>query len=381
MRIGLISGEYPPMQGGVADFTRELGRAFVAQQHRIFVLTSRRGIGLDDPYVTVSPIVQNWNAASLRTVRRWIREKRLDVVNLQYQTAAYNMAGLIHLIPRLVCSVPVVTTFHDLRVPYLFPKAGRLREWVVRTLARDSDAVIVTNAQDEQRLAREGIARVHRIPIGSNIESSLPSDFDRSAWRVRFGVEPEEILVGYFGFVNHSKGVDTLLEALAQVRADGMPLKLLMIGGRTGDSDPTNAAYARRIDDLIASLGLEKYVLRTGYVTPGEVSASFAACDLCALPYRDGVSFRRGSFMAALAHGCPIITTSPAVPMPELANKENVYLVAPGSVSGLAAALQILAEGLALRLRLAEGARALAEYFTWDRIAQQTAALFAGLVK
>ncbi len=67
--------------------------------------------------------------------------------------------------------------------------------------------------------------------------------------------------------------------------------------------------------------------------------------------------------------------------MPELANKENVYLVAPGSVSGLAAALQILAEGLALRLRLAEGARALAEYFTWDRIAQQTAALFAGLVK
>jgi hypothetical protein len=30
MKIGLITGEYPPMQGGVGAFTQELARAMAA---------------------------------------------------------------------------------------------------------------------------------------------------------------------------------------------------------------------------------------------------------------------------------------------------------------------------------------------------------------
>jgi len=40
MRIGLITGEYPPMQGGVGDFTHELGKALAALGHEVHVLTS-----------------------------------------------------------------------------------------------------------------------------------------------------------------------------------------------------------------------------------------------------------------------------------------------------------------------------------------------------
>ena len=39
MHILLISGEYPPMQGGVGDYTQEMAREFVAQGHQVSVLT------------------------------------------------------------------------------------------------------------------------------------------------------------------------------------------------------------------------------------------------------------------------------------------------------------------------------------------------------
>ncbi len=380
MRIGLISGEYPPMQGGVADFTRELARAFAGLGHAVFVLSGVPGVGADDPGVVVSACVRDWNRASLGRVSGWARQNRLDVVNLQYQTAAYRMAGGIHLLPRLRGPAPFVTTFHDLRPPYLFPKAGALRQRAVWMLARGSDAVIVTNGEDEERLRRlGGVARLRRIPIGSNIPGEPPEGFSREAWRERLGVRPGEVLVGYFGLLNRSKGVDHLLRALARLAEAAPPLKLLLIGGRAGASDPTNAAYAAEIDALVGELGLAERVLRTGYVDGREVGGYLRACDCCALPYTDGASLRRGSLMAALAHGCPILTTRPAWPEPGLVHGENVFLVEVGSAEALAAALQTLAAQPALRWQLGEGARRLADSFTWEHIAAQTVALYEEL--
>ncbi len=382
MRIGLITGEYPPMQGGVADFTRELGRALLALGHEIHVLTSRSGGGVATDGLKVSASVSNWNRASLRTVQQWVAQNELDVINLQYQTAAYDMAPLIHLLPRLTGDTPFVATFHDLRVPYLFPKAGPIRDWWVLRLARDASAAIVTNVEDERRLRLAGVvSHTARIPIGSNISGKLPGSYDRSAWRKKLGVGPEECLIAYFGFLNSSKGVDVLLKAMAAAVSTGLPLKLVIIGGRTGASDPTNAAYAREIDALAEVLGLGERVTWTGFVESGDVSAFLTCADLCALPFVDGVSFRRGSYMAALAHGCPTVTTIPGQPIPELQERENVMLVPPGDVEALAAALVELASDEALRQRLGQGASALHAQFTWDRIAAQTASLFAGLLK
>ena len=41
MKIGLITGEYPPQQGGVGDFTRELARALIAAGHEAQVITTQ----------------------------------------------------------------------------------------------------------------------------------------------------------------------------------------------------------------------------------------------------------------------------------------------------------------------------------------------------
>jgi glycosyltransferase involved in cell wall biosynthesis len=312
-----------------------------------------------------------------------VRRLDLDVLNVQYQAAAYDLHPAVNFLSLLGFRLwgwrprpTVVVTFHDLKVPYLFPKAGPLRDGVVTLLARHADASIVTNRADELGLIPRRVGRVARIPIGSNIAPLLPGSYDRDAWRARLGLTPTNLLLGFFGFFNARKGVETLVRALATLPQN---VHLLFIGGTVGSSDATNRAYADHIIALIADLDLEDRVHYTGYVPPDEVSAAFTAIDLCVLPYADGISFHHGTLMAALAHGQPILSTLPLVDLPELVHGENVWLVSPEDPDALAVAIAALADAPAQRQRLAQGAAELSAQFAWDHIAARTVALIESI--
>ncbi len=381
MRVGLITGEFAPMQGGVGDFSRELSKALADLGHEVYILT-RVGCGADDlpPECYLDPVIDRWGWSLARRVRRWVKAHDLEVINLQYQAAAFGLHPAVNLLPGRMAGAPLAVTFHDLKVPYLFPKAGPLRWWTVLTLARRAAGVIVTNREDQLTLERgRSVGRLALIPIGSNIAAQPPAGYDRAAWRERWGVRPDETLLAYFGFLNESKGGEDLIETLHWLRNKEIPAKLLMVGGRTGSSDATNQAYADRIDALISRLGVQDLVLWTGYTSAQEVSANLLSADACLLPYRDGASFRRGSFMAALAHGLPIITTTPAVDLHQLRHRRNVYLAPPAAPVAYGEAVATLREDSALRERLAAGASALAQEFGWESIATLTAGVFADL--
>ncbi len=402
MRVLFLTGEFPPMQGGVGDCTHEIARGLAARGADVRVLTSTKADTHHASRITVLPIVKNWDWANLRVIARVIRDFAPDIAHIQYQTGAFAMRPAIDFAPRWLHFLPclrgrarvgVVTTFHDLRVPYLFPKAGRVREWVTRELARSSDAVIATNDEDYARLLTWNLRLATLIPIGSNIPTNEPANYQTAAWRKQLGVRDGEILLCYFGFLNESKGGETLIRALALVPN----AKLLMIGGQVGASDPTNLAYLSKVQSLISNLQLTDRVLWTDYTPPEIVTANFRAADLCVLPYRDGASYRRGTLMAALAHGCALVTTMPRVgakhlppstalrsaqdeanasPLPALRDGENCLLVPPDDPRALADAIQRAAASPELRAKIGAGARELAQHFTWDKIAQQHLELY-----
>jgi len=389
MRIAIVTAEYPPLEGGVGDFTRQLGLALTAQGHEIHILTNLDGkpdITQEDG-VTIHREIGDWGWACHHRINRWIHKLAPEIVNIQYQAAAYQMRGGINLFPRWQgrdLEAPLVTTFHDLLPPYLFPKAGPLRQWAVWQMARYCDGVIVTNDEDYTTLSQSLDAGGQRpqtrlIHIGSNIAPSPPPDYDRCIWRSHHRLPDDALLVGFFGFLNASKGVKTLLNALAHLVEAGMPVYLVFIGGRTGSSDITNLTYADEIDALIAALGLQERVLRTGFTTPTEVSAALLAADICVLPYRDGASLRRGTLHACLAHGLPIITTTPRAPIPALQDGENLLLVPPQDPAALAEAILRLWHEPDLRLHLGQQAAALAAEFSWERIAAHTVEFFRQL--
>lgn len=388
MRVLFITGEFPPMQGGVGDYTWSLGVALTQRGVDVHVLTSNKAgpahlipSGIDDVYADIT----NWRWGLARHVQSVVREVQPDVVHIQYQSAAYDVHPAINLLPRALRKVKqspaTAVTFHDLRTPYIFPKAGPLRWRANLALADHANAVIVTNAEDEARLRSEPAVagKMYEVPIGANIQPNSPTDFQRATQRAAWGVGENDLLLAYFGFLNDSKGGEELMLAVARLAALGVPVHLLMIGGQVGASDLTNRAYLQRVEQSIQDMGLSDRVHWTGYITADEVSANFCAADIVVLPYRDGVSFRRGSLMAAIAHGRPVISTEPVVEIPELKHQENIWLTPVRSPELLTQAASYLWQHPALRERLGAGAQELAQQFTWDAIADRHVEIYRAI--
>ena len=84
--------------------------------------------------------MDRWDWRILFTLPRVAIRQAWDVVHIHYQPGAFGLHGAICLLPRFIRRYPtppaIVTTFHDLQVPYLFPKAGGLRRRIVQDMAR-----------------------------------------------------------------------------------------------------------------------------------------------------------------------------------------------------------------------------------------------------
>jgi len=377
LHILLISGEYPPLPGGVGDYTRCLAAALRDESARVSVLTTDKvPAGSENVY----PVMPGWGFRHWPRLQRFIDELQPDWVHWQYQTAAFAMSPAVNLWPlrqrRKRDRPRIAVTFHDLRVPYLFPKAGFLRRQVNWLLARYADVAIVTNHEDEETLRRAvPTARVARIPIGSNVEAYPRSDADLAAVRRRWRIPADAYLLGYFGFLNASKGGEDLIDAVALL-CETMDVHLLFIGGQTGASDPTDQRYLEQVQARVRRLGLSERVHWSGFLDNRQLSATFYALDLMVLPYRDGVSLRRGSLHAALRHGLPIITTLPTSLPPEIKPEVNMVLVSPANPAALRRAIAKLLPAAEKRRALGQAAARLSASFRWDEIARRSIALY-----
>lgn len=403
----LITGEYPPATGGVGDYTALLA-AYLRQAGLTVSIVagpataatdasddSRPGRAPSTGNTTPPPNVRvrNWGFGSWRAIDRTIATVQPDLVHIQYQAGAFNGRGAIALLPwwlaRRHSSPPLLVTFHDLLAPYLFPKAGRLRQQAIAALARGSAAVIVTNGGDDAQLSQDLMPadRPRLIPIGSNIPPAAEDAAARATLRADLGIAPDELALTYFGLTGASKGLDTLLAAVRRL-VDTTPerYRLLVIGGSASPTDSSGVTTGPGLAGIVRELGLGDRVRLTGTLAPETVAAHLRAADLAVLPYRDGASWRRGSLLAALAQGLPVITTTPQPGydargcLPRLIAGENAVLVAPDDTLGLAEAIARAGADPAWRARLATGARALARHFAWETIAAAHAALYRDIL-
>ncbi|MHB8620157.1 MAG: glycosyltransferase family 4 protein, partial [Chloroflexota bacterium] len=388
VRVLMVAGEFPPMQGGVGDYTNRLCERLVPLGVQAGVVTARaagdRARGRGFP---VAPAVSRWDFFSWPELGKRIRTMNANIVHVQYQTAQYGLHPAINLLPlalRLARNpAKLVFTFHDLEAPYRPWLRGPARRLAMRAGERHCDGFIATNGPDFQRLVADQPgppwARYRLIPIGPNVLNQPPPRFNRDALRKRLGAGPRTLLLAHFGLLNQSKGLQDLLPALKLLIEHGHDARLLLVGGTYGSSDSTNVRFGNAIRQQIASLELEHCVTETGFLDPADVSAHLLASDVCVLPYRDGASFRRGTLMAALEHGLPIVSTRPSPA--ELVDGQNVRLAEPFSPVSLAHTIDELAQDQVSRRRLGIGAAKLARNFSWTSIAEKNLNLYLDLLE
>lgn len=399
MNILFITGEYPPQTGGVGAYTAELSHALIQLGLTVHVLTTQK-IAVNHPVTrqqptlaqdgpTLHPLVDKWGLLSAAIVRRVAEQTNADWIHVQYQTAAFGMNPTINCVPywwqasikkENPAAANVAWTYHDLLVPYLFPKAGsRPRNWLTERPARDCDLTITTNLGDFNALTErqpDHARTFANIPIGSNITGRHITADEKSTLRHALGYTKENSIIAYFGFLNRSKGGITLIDTLHELAKSDSNVRLLMIGERVGASDPTNYAYLQEVESHIDALGLQDKVQWTGRLDDHEVSAHLAASDVLFMPYEDGASLRRGTLMAGLVNSCAIVTTSPQAPLPELVHERDLLYVPPRDPHAATAALtRLMAEPrLADRLRKNAGERS--ALFSWEKIAKKHVELY-----
>ncbi len=400
MRVVLLTGEYPPLRGGVADYTALLGAGLTRHGVEVSVLTSERATPRgEDSAVRVYPSLKSWGADLWRDVVQQLDILEPDVLHIQYQTGAFDMKIGVNLVPWINRlrrpRTRTVVTYHDLKQPYLLPKIGPIRHLATWILGAGADAVITTTAEDFQRLAGRvtsettrwtwGRRQLRIIPIGSNIPAELPTTYDRRTWRESLGVRDDECLLAFFGFLAPSKGVHTLVSAFEQLVKRGLAVRLLMIGASSGDTGNSEWRYVNTIRQRLDQPEFRGRIGWTGYVGALDVAGYLRAADLCVLPFKDGASLRHGTLIAAFVQHLPVITTIPQnqnAPrgFPTLVSGENCLLVPTEAPEQLAQAIEQLARDFSLRSRLSAGVARLAVSFQWDAIALANLRLYQSIL-
>lgn len=398
MKLAFLTGEYPPMQGGIADYTANLATHLSQQQIKPAIMISRRWLTIRQRWLKQQAVADSPNTASHSIkpyllpdwgwrcwlyIGHYLNYYQPDILHIQYQAAMYDLGGWVNWLPWYLklrrWPIKIITTYHDLRIPYIFPKAGSLRWSSVLALARYSDAVICTNREDWQILSQHvGQLTGDHIPLGSNLDPQPPDGFNRQVWRQQYQADENCLLLAHFGFLNESKGAAELIISVATLRQQGLDVRLVFVGADIGDADPTNVAYANRVRQLIGDHQLEPVIHFTGYIDSAGVSANLLAADAVVLPYQDGVSFRRTTLIVALRHGCPVVSTQPTAPtlVPEIRPGENMLLAPPNDPASLARTIATLNHNHTLRHQLSAGSKQLGQLFEWPHIATKTVALY-----
>jgi glycosyltransferase involved in cell wall biosynthesis len=153
------------------------------------------------------------------------------------------------------------------------------------------------------------------VPIPPNIAPPHADDVDGVPERGHDAVQKlaaaraaGRLVLGHFGSIYPRKRSDRILEIAAELKRRGHDVLLAYIGDFIRGSDDIHDVFARRI----AALGLADNVLITGYIeSHADVYAALRETDILVYAFADGLSSRRGSVLAALLSGRPVIVNRP----------------------------------------------------------------------
>ncbi len=225
---------------------------------------------------------------------------------------------------------------------------------MLRLVAGAADRVFVSIPAWAEHLPARIRPRAEWRPVPSNLPVEVPPA-TVAALRAEFGQGP---LLGHFG--TYGAATAGLLERVLVplLRAD-LALRALLLGR---GSHAWREGLAHRHPELAARL------LSRDSLSPEALAAHLHACELLVQPYVDGVSTRRGTTMASLALGRPLVTNTGHLTEPLWRTLGAVSLVEGTDPAALAEAAERLLsrpeERAALGARAAEVYR---ERFSLER--------------
>jgi glycosyltransferase involved in cell wall biosynthesis len=371
-RWDILTGEYPPEPGGVADYTQLVAEGLADRGCEVHVWTSappgtQGSRGQPDGRITITRLTDPWSYPGLVDLgMRLGRRRRLLV---QYTPNAWGQRGLNvgfcrWLAARGRAGDQIRVMFHELT--YYIQPGDRPTRWIlpavhrlmVRTILLACTQIDYATEEWGRQLRTIASARQRPmtwLPVPSNIPV-VDDPIGVAALRRRLAPRGQTI-VGNFGtYGDDLRG--RLLPVFPRV-VFAKPDRISLLIGRNGERFAAEV-LARHPE------GAGRLVV-AGDLGGEDVSRYLQACDILVQPYPDGVCGRRGTAMACLAHGLAFATNIGPFTEPVLAESGCAAFAPADDAEALVLAAETLLADPGACTRLGQSARALYDrYFALE---------------
>jgi hypothetical protein len=148
-------------------------------------------------------------------------------------------------------------------------------------------------------------------PIPANI--ARPPRPIRTALGERLAAEKArgKLILGHFGSIYPKKQSTFVLDVVAELRRMRRDVFVVFVGGFVTDGGDVETEFQARV----SALSLKDDVLVTGYIhTDAEIYAIFELVDVFVYCFAEGLTSRRGSILACLQSGRPLVVNGPKDP-------------------------------------------------------------------
>lgn len=374
LRILCLNYEYPPMGGGAGNATRCTAIKLAGRGHLVHVLTSRLPAQPTVETIDSVTVCRVWSlrrslhqcglfgaasyiVSAFFELMRLARAYKYDVYHFYFGLPTAILALYVHF----VLGKPYIIALRGSDVPgyddtkwYMKPLHLILRP-LSRFLWKHASAVTVLS-KNLQDLARETQPNLASVIIGNGVDDQrFPNVPLKDATPVR--------LISVCRMVPR-KGLDFLIEAMEELKNDGVTLELVGSG-----------QDEQRMADLVRSRGLERYVTLSGYVRSDRLHSHYNRAHIFVLP---SLSESFGQVLIeAMSCGLPVVATTVGGIPETIRDKVNGLLVPPRDPAALIEAIRWLAANPSQREHMgrcnAEQAR---ESYSWPAIALKYETLY-----
>lgn len=295
MKTLVVSPHYYPMEDGVGHYTTFFIEELMRRGEEVSVLTSESNSAFGNELIWEK--VNSWHGISLLRLLLKLRKSPFDKILIQYVPFMYaRRAGinftlvLFCLLTKLFTASRLQVMFHELHYPFRYnPKEFFMflcHHIMLFGIGAVSDDLFVSTGRFKAYLERVFPGRkAVLLEVGSNIPrlSSGLSDID------------DVLDLCLFGSLHPSKEYPRILSVLKSLKR---PWRAKFIGMT---EEKAESAFGALIKGLPIRF--------LGHLSGDEIAKIFNRSDALVVYYVDGVSTRRGSSLAALNNGLPLITT------------------------------------------------------------------------
>ena len=335
MATVVIIGPAHPLRGGLATFNERLAKQFIQQGFQTKIYTfSLQYPGFLFPGTTQysdapapadleikvcinSVLPTNWLKVGLE-----LKKLKPDFIVVRYWLPVMGpcLGTILRIVKqnkhtRVVCIADNIIPHEKRKGDNLFTKyfIKPIDAFIVMSEKVMSDLKFFDNTKPVQLIQH---------PLYDNFGEKI----NKETARRKLGIETDEKIMLFFGFIRKYKGLDILLDALAILKKENIatPFKVLIAGEFYEDRKP--------FDEQVAKLGLEDMlILRTDFIPDNEVRNFFCAADVVIQPYRNAT--QSGVTPLAYHFEIPMIVTNVGG-LPALVPDDIVGLVAePNAVA------------------------------------------------